>query len=202
MPQRFRSRGRLTAATLLGIVALLSCGGLFLLVLPRSAPDAMAELKRIPLYTGAQGVSYVPNGRLANMPGAAAGTGIGFDVMIGYASNSSTIPVITASEAVVSFDTSDEPQKVFAYYLGEFDKIGWDCYSTGVGAGTGSGTAHCTRADQGFPELAFTGFQGAPPWVEIRRSPSIRSAQVYVYKVEPDEAQTRVGIEYQVLVAR
>jgi hypothetical protein len=192
----------LITAILLGIVALLSCGGLFLLVAPRSAPDALAELKQIPLYTGAQGVSYVPNGRLANMPGAAPGTGIGFDIMIGYTTTGSTIPSITSSEAVVSFDTSDEPQKVFAYYLGEFDKIGWDCYSTGVGAGTGSGTAHCTRRDLGFPELAFTGFQGAPPWVEIRRSSSIRSVLIYSYKVAPDTAQTRVDIEYQVLVAR
>lgn len=182
MPQRFRSRGCLIAAILIGLMSLLSCGGLFLLVTPRSAPDALAELKQISLYTGAQGVSYVPNGRLPNVPGAAAGTGIGFDTMIAYTTTSSTIPIIATSEAVVSFGTSDEPQKVFAYYLGEFDKIGWNCYSTGVGAGTGSGTAHCTRADQGFPELSFTGFQGAPPWVEIRRSQSLRSEQVYVYK--------------------
>jgi hypothetical protein len=102
----------------------------------------------------------------------------------------------------MSFDTLDEPQKVFAYYLAEFDKIGWDCYSTGVGAGTGSGTANCTRMDQGLPQLVVTGFQGAPPWIEISMPVSIRSAQVYVYKIEPDEAQTRVDIDYEVLVVR
>ncbi len=102
----------------------------------------------------------------------------------------------------MSFDTLDEPQKVFAYYLAEFDKIGWDCFSTGIGAGTGSGTANCTRLDQGLPQLVFTGPQAPAPWVEISMPVSMRSARIDAYKVEPDEAQTRVDIDYEVLVVR
>lgn len=196
---KFRSRGCLITAFLVGLVALLSCGGLFLLVTPRPAPDAHAELKQLPLYAGAQDVSYFPGGRLPNMPSASAGTTIRFSTSVGYGTTSSASTIGAASGAAMSFDTLDEPQKVFAYYLAEFDKMGWDCFSTGVGAGTGSGAANCTRLDQGLPQLVFTDF---PPWVEISMPVSMRSARIDAYNAYPDNARTRVDIDYEVLVVR
>ncbi|HET6314020.1 MAG TPA: hypothetical protein VFH60_09300 [Chloroflexia bacterium] len=113
MPQRFRSRGCLIAALLLAVVALLSCGGLFLLR-PQSAPDVVAELKELPLYPGATAVDFrrpvVDNTPRGGSQGASPGS-----------------PVIARDYGEMSFEVQAEPRRVLDFYTGELSTRGWRC---------------------------------------------------------------------------
>lgn len=163
------------AATLLSLVALLSCGGLFLLT-PPVPPDALAELKQVPLYAGAQEASYSPVRRTPDSPNE------------------------EVSAAALSFDTFDDPQRVLDFYVGELNEVGWSCSFGAMGAVISNTSKICRREDQGLPNLVFTGFQPARPWVEISTPTIFRTAYIDAYKSRQVKAETHVSIGYFLLI--
>ncbi|HEX8228423.1 MAG TPA: hypothetical protein VF826_03810 [Chloroflexia bacterium] len=173
---KFRSRGCLITAFLVGLMALLSCGGLFLLVTPRPAPDALAELKQVPLYAGAQEASYSPVRRTPDSPNE------------------------EVSAAALSFDTFDDPQRVLDFYVGELNEVGWSCSFGAMGAVISNTSKICRREDQGFSKLVFRGFQPAQPWVEISTPMIFRTAFIDAYKSKQGKAETYVSIDYFLLI--
>ena len=195
MPQRFRSRGCMVVTLLAGVVALLSCGGLFLLAVPPPAPDAMSELKQLAPYPGAQKVSYSQPGDQNIAPGTA--------VWIGSPGGGGS-PIYARSNAKMLVYTGDRLETVFDFYIAELTRAGFNCgasppagRSLGVGgSGPISRLGHCSRVDSGFPQPVFTGFQGpnaAPPWFEIIRPSTIRTAEINANTLQN---VTELGIDY------
>ncbi|HEX8220965.1 MAG TPA: hypothetical protein VF914_17375 [Chloroflexia bacterium] len=194
MPQRFRTRGCLIAVLLLG---LLSCGGLFMLVRPQSAPDAVAELKALPLYPNATAVDFrhplVDNS-------SAGGTGV---LMGGPQGQSGSGPVIVRDYGEMSFEVQAEPGMVLDFYTGEFSTRGWRCNPPG---GTSvSAVAECRITDEGPVWPRFTGFDGpgaSPPWIKLDRVVSFRFVALSAHRSSPGAPTTNVSITYDYLSVR
>ncbi|HET6314022.1 MAG TPA: hypothetical protein VFH60_09310 [Chloroflexia bacterium] len=195
MPKRFRSRGCMVVTLLTGVVTLLSCSALFLLAVPPPAPDALAELKQLTPYPGAQKVSYSQPGNQNIAPG----TGVWIS-----SSGSGGSAIYTRSNAQMLVYTGDRLETIFDFYVAELTRAGFDCgafppagRSPGAGgSGLMSRLAHCSKIDQSFPQLVFIGFEGpnaAPPWFEIIRPSTFRSAEVNVNRLQN---VTELGIDY------
>ncbi len=194
MPQRFRSRGCLIATLLFGLAALLSCGGLFLLANPPVAPDALAELRQLPLYPQAQGIRYSLVGDAENAQTQVSAT---------YNAGSGRID-IARSKARLLFDTVDNLDSVVDFYTAQFDRLGWNCAtfppagqaSVGVSPGLDSRLTHCNRLDQGFPQLVLGGSQAsnAPaPWFNVVIPVTIRRAEMHA---DRNQSLSHVGIDF------
>jgi hypothetical protein len=198
MPQRFRSRGCLIAALLLGVVALLSCGGLFLLR-PPSASDVVAELKVFPLYPGATAVDF---GRpiVGNSPPGRT------EVWVGSSQGASVNGlVIVRDYGELSFEVQDEPRRVLDFYTWEFSTRGWRCDPMGGGVTPISAAAECRKSDEGPPWPRFTGFNGpgaSPPWLKLDRAVSVRHAALSAHKPSPGASTTNVTIYYDYMSMR
>ena len=195
MPQRFRSRGCMVVTLLIGVVTLLSCSALFMFAVPPPAPDALAELKQLTPYPGAQKVSYSQPGNQNIAP--TKGVWISSS-----GSGGSTIYARTNARMLVY--TGDRLETIFDFYMAELTRAGFDCgafppagWSLGVGgSGPVSRLAHCSKIDQSFPQLVFTGFEGpnaTPPWFEIIRPSTFRSAEVNANTLQ---TVTELGIDY------
>jgi hypothetical protein len=184
VPQRFRSRACLALAILAGVVALLSCGGLFLLVRPQNAPDVVTELKALPLYPNARAVVFGdPWATTAGSQGEATGC-----------------PYIVHSYSELSFEVQAETRMVLDFYTREFSKGGWVCGPAG-GSGTSiDTTAYCTKSDEGPPWPRFTGFDGpdtAPPWIELKRTLNFRHADISAFKSSQGAQTTSATVFYE-----
>lgn len=195
MPQRFRSRGCLISALLLAVVALLSCGGLFLLR-PQSAPDVVAELKALPLYPGATAVDFRRTVIDNTPPG-------GTQVWTGSSQGANSSPVIARDYGEMSFEVQAEPRRVLDFYAGELSTRGWRCDPPG---GTSvSALAECRKADEGPPWPRFTGFDGpdaSPPWIKLDRVVSYHLAALSAHRPSPDASTTNVNITYDYMSIR
>ena len=197
MPKRFRSRGCLIAALLLGLVALLSCGGLFLLR-PQNAPDAVAELKALPLYPNARAVAF----RRPLVDSSSAG-GTQLWVVNGQ-SPSAGGPVMVRDYGEMSFEVQAEPSLVIDFYTGEFSKRGWQCGPPGSSGNPIDEVAECRTMDEGPPWPSFTGFNGpgGPPWIQLVRTVSFRDATLSAHRPGQGGPTTNVTITYDYLSLR
>jgi hypothetical protein len=114
-----RQRGCIIPVILLTLGVIIGCGALTLLVIPRP-PDALAELKSLTLYPTARAVTFTDNIR-HEMIGrkswsyAGGGGAVGSD----YRRN------LSVTAASMTFETSDEPNQVRAFYDNEVSNRGY-----------------------------------------------------------------------------
>ncbi|HET6314021.1 MAG TPA: hypothetical protein VFH60_09305 [Chloroflexia bacterium] len=192
MPQRFRSRGCLIAALLFAVVALLSCGGLFLLLRPPSAPDIVAELKQLPLYPSARNVVFGDSVTDNSFKDARR-------VRVVGAQGANSSPDIVRGYGEMSFEVQAEPSIVLDFYLREFSKRGWDCDPTGAQGPLVIQMGSCNITGQGPPWPRFTGFAGpgaSPPWIALNPTHDLRHAVISAYKPRQGAPTTNVTISY------
>lgn len=187
--QRFRSKGCLTLSMLLGVLTLLICGALFLMSAPPTPPDAIAELKQLPLYPNAVAV-----------------------VFSGPFTDSMSSPVFTIGKLTsavsfgeMSFESQDEPPRVVGFYETELSRRGWQCDPASAVGSLNDRHAECSREDRNIPGLRFSGFNNPnarPPWVSVRQFLSLRTAEITAYRPHDGAATTSVTIAYDFRVLR
>ncbi len=193
--QRFRSRGCLTLGGLLAVVALLACGWLYLLPRGQGTPDLMAELKQLPLYPNARAVVF--EHPISNDTVISGTTAVWASNSSGTASNNNVIAI--ARSLSMSLDAPDEPGKVMDFYTRELSMRGWQCQSIQSGANATPHESSCMKVEEGFPQLEFTGFSGpngGPPWVDIYRPLSWRTANLTAYTPSAGAITTHLMIRY------
>ncbi|MDQ3707621.1 MAG: hypothetical protein M3437_20800 [Chloroflexota bacterium] len=177
MPNRFRFKAA-KVARLVGLVAVLLCVGVLLLLGWRRAMLATSELKQLPVYPGAMSVSF----------GTRADCVSSFEDMASV-----------SSFADLTFDTTDEPDRVVEFYIWELSKRGWDCsVSEGYRASI-EPIAVCARAGDGLPLLKLHSGQ-KPKALPIRDnlSPSRLWRRVRIYEQEPadESGSSRISLFY------
>lgn len=177
MPHRFRFRAA-KVARLVALAAVLLCVGVLLLLGWRRAMLATSELKQLPVYPGAMSVSF----------GTRAGCISSIEDMASV-----------SSFADLTFDTTDEPDKVVAFYVRELTKRGWNCsVSEGYRASI-EPLAECGKSGNRLPQYKLFSWQeprSAAQGFGLSASQVSRRVSIYEQERASGSESKRIALFY------
>ncbi|MDQ5824234.1 MAG: hypothetical protein M3441_08480 [Chloroflexota bacterium] len=161
------------------LLALLSCGGLYLLLSPGKAPDPIAELKQLPVYPNAITVLYYD-----------PTTDTGYNSNPALSSGPGSIAI--SRFGTMSLRAPDDKEMVLDFYMNAFRSRGFTCDVVSNSPYTGILSGSCRRMDQGIPTLVIN-----LPSVEIHQPVSWRIAGITVIRPDIGPPLTDLNISYE-----